>query len=134
MAKKKTLYAYVMGSEREGEATVHADALVTAVEERLDKLVAARKWSSKDVWVVNQREAPHWDLGLNLTVPTTRAGVDGYVEDVVAIASELDERLDAARRTDRFPKGILLCQVEQRSSGIRLAEGVPFRLERQLPN
>lgn len=81
MASKKgskTLFAYVDGRDID-------DALVTSVEGRLDALVEKRKWISKDVWVVNQHEPPHWDLGLNLTLPSSKK----WTEDVVAIAQEL---------------------------------------------
>src|SRR4051812_17348898 len=57
---KRTLFAYVDGTNH--------DDVVAAVEERLDALVANRKWISKDVWVVNQREPDAWDLGLNLAL------------------------------------------------------------------
>jgi hypothetical protein len=61
------------------------EKLVAAVESRLDALVEQRKWVSKDVWVVNQNEPPHWDLGLNLTVPKAAK----WTDDVIAIAKEL---------------------------------------------
>jgi hypothetical protein len=74
----KTLFAYVDGGPDA--------AIATAVEARLDALVDERKWISKDVWVVNQHEPPHWDLGLNLTLPKGRAK---WTDDVIAIAKEL---------------------------------------------
>lgn len=81
MAKQaKTLFAYVDGRDIN-------EKLVSAVESRLDALVEQRKWVSKDVWVVNQQEPPHWDLGLNLTLPATKAAK--WADDVVAIAKEL---------------------------------------------
>ncbi len=76
---KQTLFAYVDGTQH--------DDVVAAVEARLDALVASRKWISKDVWVVNQREPPAWDLGLNLALAAKRPA--GWVDDVVAIANEL---------------------------------------------
>lgn len=79
---KRTLYAYVTGDK-------HADTVVSAVETRLDALVANRKWASKDVWVVNQQEPPHWDLGLNLVVPTGKAAAASFIDDVAAVATEL---------------------------------------------
>lgn len=85
MAKQaRTLFAYVDGRDlgRDGDRDA---ALVTAVEARLDALVENRKWISKDVWVVNQHEPPHWDLGLNLTVPSSKK----WADDVIAIAQEL---------------------------------------------
>lgn len=85
MAKKaKTLFAYVDGRDlgRDGDRDA---ALVAAVEGRLDALVEKRKWVSKDVWVVNQHEPPHWDLGLNLKVPSSAK----WTDDVIAIVQEL---------------------------------------------
>ncbi len=76
---KQTLFAYVDGTQH--------DDVVAAVEARLDALVASRKWISKDVWVVNQREPSAWDLGLNLALAAKRPAA--WVDDVVAIASEL---------------------------------------------
>lgn len=76
--KAKTLFAYVDGRDVN-------DAMASKVEERLDALVEKRKWISKDVWVVNQHEPPHWDLGLNLAVPSSKK----WTEDVLAIAQEL---------------------------------------------
>lgn len=85
MAKKaKTLFAYVDGRDLGHDADRDA-SLVAAVEARLDALVEKRTWISKDVWVVNQHEPPHWDLGLNLKVPSSAK----WAEDVVAIAEEL---------------------------------------------
>ena len=79
MAKRaKTLFAYVDGRDID-------EKIVASVETRLDALVESRKWISKDVWVVNQHEPPHWDLGLNLTLPPSKK----WTEDVVAIAQEL---------------------------------------------
>ena len=86
---KRTLYAYVSG-DKNGAPIVHDDSVVAAVEQRLDALVAARKWIAQEVWVVNQREPPYWDLGLNLIVPTARARAVTFVDDdVVAVANEL---------------------------------------------
>ena len=76
---KRTLYAYANGSD-------HKD-IAAKVEERLDALVAGRKWISKDVWVVNQNEPPAWDLGLNLALPTTKSTT--WTEDVIAVAKDL---------------------------------------------
>jgi hypothetical protein len=78
---KQTLFAYVDGTQH--------DDVVAAVEARLDALVASRKWISKDVWVVNQREPPAWDLGLNLALGAPRSRPARWIDDVVAIASEL---------------------------------------------
>jgi hypothetical protein len=67
--------------------TDHDNAVVTTVEQRLDALVAKRSWTSKDAWVVNQREPPHWDLGINLALgsgPSARC-----TDDILAIATEL---------------------------------------------
>lgn len=77
---KRTLYAYVNGTE-------HTD-IAAAVEARLDALVAAREWVSKDVWVVNQPEPPAWDLGLNLALPGPRAPKT-WTDDVLAVAKDL---------------------------------------------
>lgn len=77
-AASKTLFAYVDGRDVN-------DKLVEAVETRLDALVEQRKWVSKDVWVVNQQEPPHWDLGLNLALPAKGK----WADDVIAIAKEL---------------------------------------------
>jgi hypothetical protein len=76
--KAKTLFAYVDGGDVD-------ESLAAAVETRLDALVEQRKWISKDVWVVNQQEPPHWDLGLNLTLPTKGR----WADDVIAIAEAL---------------------------------------------
>lgn len=89
MAKKKTLYAYVAGSADGKGPTVHDDSVVAAVETRLDAFVSSRQWSSKDVWVVNQREPPHWDLGLNLAIPAGRAPTASFLEDVAAVGTVL---------------------------------------------
>lgn len=78
---KQTLFAYVDGTQH--------DDVVAAVEARLDALVASRKWISKDVWVVNQREPTAWDLGLNLALPGPRSRPKQWTDDVVAIANEL---------------------------------------------
>ena len=79
---KQTLFAYVKGRD-------HDENVAAAVESRLDALVANRKWVSKDVWVVNQREPPDWDLGLNLALAAPRSRPAGWIDDVVAIAAEL---------------------------------------------
>ncbi len=78
---KQTLFAYVDGTQH--------DEVVAAIEARLDALVASREWISKDVWVVNQREPPAWDLGLNLALAAPRSRPKGWIDDVVAIAGEL---------------------------------------------
>lgn len=84
---KRTLYAYLT---TQGDlAKSHADSIVSAVEAKLDALVAKRKWASKDVWVVNQHEPPHWDLGLNLAVPAKASAT--FLDDVAAIATALGE-------------------------------------------
>jgi hypothetical protein len=79
---KQTLFAYVNGRD-------HDEKLVAAVGSRLDALVANRTWVSKDVWVVNQREPPDWDLGLNLALAPLRSRPARWTDDVVAIATEL---------------------------------------------
>jgi hypothetical protein len=80
---KQTFFAYALGADHE--------AVVDAIERRLDALVAERAWMSKDVWVVNQREPPHWDLGLNMDLGAARTRPAGWIEDVVAIAETLAE-------------------------------------------
>jgi hypothetical protein len=75
-----TLYAYATGKDLEQIATM--------IEERLDALVAERTWVSKDVWVVNQREPPDWDLGINLEVPMSKRP-KRWTDDAVAIATTL---------------------------------------------
>lgn len=89
---KKTLFAYVSGSE-------HSDAVVKAVEAKLDALVAERKWTSKDVWVVNQKEPPYWDLGVNVAVPTGKSLSPAFLEDAVAIANALASLHDEVKRS-----------------------------------
>lgn len=93
---KRTLFAYVDGTDH--------DDVVGVVEARLDALVAGRKWISKDVWVVNQREPPAWDLGVNLALAGGRPQPSRWVEDVVAIATELTALHRETRR--RFVIGI----------------------------
>jgi len=78
---KQTLFAYADGKDHEDVATT--------IEERLDALVAGRKWISKDVWVVNQREPAAWDLGINLALASPKARKKTWTDDVVAIATEL---------------------------------------------
>jgi hypothetical protein len=78
---KQTLFAYVDGKDH--------DDVVAAVEARLDALVEGRRWISKDVWVVNQREPPHWDLGLNLALASPRSRPSRWTDDVVAVVTEL---------------------------------------------
>jgi len=92
MAAKKTLFAYVSGTE-------HSDAVVKAVETKLDALVAERKWTSKDVWVVNQKEPPYWDLGVNVAVPTGKALSPAFLDDAVAIADALASIHDEVKRS-----------------------------------
>lgn len=89
---KKTLFAYVSGSE-------HSDDVVKAVEAKLDALVADRKWVSKDVWVVNQKEPPYWDLGVNVAVPTGKALSPAFLDDAVAIANALAALHDEVKRS-----------------------------------
>ena len=79
---KQTLFAYVSGRD-------HDDKVVAAVGARLDALIANRTWVSKDVWMVDQREPPDWDLGLNLALAAPRSRPARWTEDVVAIATEL---------------------------------------------
>jgi len=79
---KSTLFAYAQGSDLE--------SLAEAFETRFDALVAERKWILGDVWVVNQHEPPHWDLGLNLTLPAAgKSRPKAWVDDLVAIATLL---------------------------------------------
>jgi hypothetical protein len=78
---KQTVFAYVQGADLEG--------VVSAIETRLDALVAERKWVLGDVWVVNQREDSGWDLGVNLTLPAGKARPKSWIEDVAAIATAL---------------------------------------------
>lgn len=77
---KRTLYAYADGVN-------HAD-IADTVEATLEAHVASRAWITKDVWVVNQREPPHWDLGLNLALPGARSKTP-VTEDVVAVVEAL---------------------------------------------
>ncbi len=77
---KLTLYAYAAGQELE--------RIAATVEERLDALVAERTWVSKDVWVVNQREPPHWDLGINLEIASSKRP-KRWTDDAVEIATTL---------------------------------------------
>ena len=82
---KRTLFAYVQGTDLDGVSE--------ALAAKLDELVAERKWISKDVWVVNQRvdgaggAVAEWDLGLNLALPAARPKTATWLEDVVAIAT-----------------------------------------------
>jgi len=79
---KSTLFAYAQGSDFE--------AVASTLETRLDALVAERKWILDDVWVVNQHEPPHWDLGLNLTLPAAgKSRPKAWIDDLVAIATAL---------------------------------------------
>jgi hypothetical protein len=79
---KSTLFAYAQGSDLE--------SLAEAFEARFDALVAERKWILGDVWVVNQQEPPHWDLGLNLTLPAAgKSRPKAWIDDLVAIATLL---------------------------------------------
>lgn len=83
---KLTLFAYAEGAAHE----TFADKF----EARLDALVAGRKWTTKDVWVVNQRvpgSPPEWDLGVNLAVAAKRTRPAAWVDDVVAIATAFGE-------------------------------------------
>ena len=78
---KVTFFAYARGNDFEKDAAT--------VETRLDAFVASRAWISKDVWVVNQRFPPEWDLGLNLAVASKKTRPKNWTEDIVAIAKEL---------------------------------------------
>ena len=83
---KQTLFVYARGTD--------LDEVAPKIEERLDALVASRKWVSKDVWVVNQKfDGPpvEWDLGLNLALGAARSRPKNWREDVVAIATALGE-------------------------------------------
>lgn len=90
---KQTLFVYARGTD--------LDAAASKIEERLDALVASRKWISKDVWVVNQKfDGPpvEWDLGLNLALGPQKTRPENWREDVVAIAKALG---DVHRETGR---------------------------------
>jgi hypothetical protein len=78
---KQTLFAYAQGTDFEPH--------VAAIEAKLDALVSSRAWLAKDVWVVNQRFPPDWDLGLNVTLPTKKTKQPAWMDDVVAIAGVL---------------------------------------------
>ena len=94
---KSTLFAYAHGNDLEP----HAEAL----EKRFDALVEGRKWILGDVWVVNQHEPPHWDLGLNLTLPAAgKSRPKAWVDDLVAIASVLGELHGETKRS--FAMGV----------------------------
>jgi hypothetical protein len=89
---KSTLFAYAQGTDLEKVAEI--------LETRLDALVAERKWVLGDVWVVNQQEPPHWDLGLNLTLPAAgKSRPKGWVEDLAAIATLLGKLHGETKRT-----------------------------------
>jgi hypothetical protein len=89
---KSTLFAYAQGSDFE--------TVAATVETRLDALVAERKWILDDVWVVNQHEPPHWDLGLNLTLPAAgKSRPKAWVDDLVAIANALAALHGETKRT-----------------------------------
>jgi len=94
---KSTLFAYAQGND--------FDTLATTLETRLDALVAERKWILDDVWVVNQQEPPHWDLGLNLTLPAAgKSRPKAWVDDLVAIATALAALHGETKRT--FAMGV----------------------------
>ena len=93
---KSTLFAYAQGSDFE--------TLAATLEERLDALVAERKWILDDVWVVNQHEPPHWDLGLNLTLPAGKSRPKAWVDDLVAVATALGKLHAETKRT--FAMGV----------------------------
>jgi len=94
---KNTLFAYAQGSDLDNVAEV--------LETRFDALLAERKWILGDVWVVNQHEPPHWDLGLNLTLPAAgKARPKGWVDDLVAIASMFGKLHGETKRT--FAMGV----------------------------
>ncbi len=89
---KSTLFAYAQGTD--------LAAVSEVLETRLDALVAERKWVLGDVWVVNQQEPPHWDLGLNLTLPAAgKSRPKNWVEDVVAIATLFGKLHGETKRT-----------------------------------
>jgi hypothetical protein len=96
---KSTLFAYAQGSD--------LDAVVEVLEARCDALVAERKWVLGDVWVVNQREpaadgnggTAYWDVGLNLTLPAGKARPEGWVDDLVAIATLFGKLHGETKRT-----------------------------------
>ena len=89
---KSTLFAYAQGSDLE--------SLAATLETRFDALVAERKWVLGDVWVVNQKEPPHWDLGLNLTLPTAgKSRPKAWIDDLVAIATALGKLHGETKRT-----------------------------------
>jgi hypothetical protein len=94
---KRTLFAYAQGSE--------LDTVAEVLEARLDALVAERRWILDDVWVVNQQEPPHWDLGLNLTLPAAgKSRPKAWMDDLVAIANVLGKLHGETRRT--FAMGV----------------------------
>lgn len=94
---KSTLFAYAQGSDLE--------SLAATLETRFDALVAERKWVLGDVWVVNQQEPPHWDLGLNLTLPTAgKSRPKAWIDDLVAIATALGKLHGETKRT--FAMGV----------------------------
>lgn len=94
---KSTLFAYAHGNDSE--------SLADALEKRFDALVAERKWVLGDVWVVNQHEPPHWDLGLNLTLPAAgKSRPKAWVDNLVAIASVLGQLHGETKRT--FAMGV----------------------------
>jgi hypothetical protein len=89
---KSTLFAYAHGND--------LDSLAEVLEKRFDALVEGRKWILDDVWVVNQHEPPHWDLGLNLTLPAAgKSRPKAWLDDVVAIASALAALHGETKRT-----------------------------------
>ena len=84
---KHTLYAYVDGAD--------LLEIETALEEKLDYLVARMPWQYEVPRVVNQRGAviglrdgdlPLWDLGLNYDLPDVGQEPDGWFSDVERIA------------------------------------------------
>jgi hypothetical protein len=77
----QTLYAYAVGTD--------LDDVAAQIEARLDALVAERKWALADVWVVSQRELPHWDLGINMTLGSPRARPAEWIDDAIAVATQL---------------------------------------------
>lgn len=94
---KSTLFAYAHGNDLDGVADV--------LEKRFDALVESRKWVLDDVWVVNQHEPPHWDLGLNLTLPAAgKSRPKAWVDDLVAIATVLGQLHGETKRT--FAMGV----------------------------
>ena len=97
--QRRTLYAYVDGSDLEDVAT--------AIEERLLVLAAATGWVTCKPTVVNQRtnvpgsrpgDLPDWDLGVNLPLPDPGAEPEGWFGDAEHIVGHLAKLYSAFDR------------------------------------